>query len=93
MPDKNPDAGPPGHTGVEPTPEELLRHRAPPGLKRLGKIAVVAALVIAAAGIGWRWWQSHTTAAWTEDQAVPNCTAMNPPEEMPDIELWLMSAL
>ena len=29
----------------------------------------------------------------TEDQAVPNCTAMNPPEEMPDIELWLMSAL
>ena len=71
MPDKNPDAGPPGHTGVEPTPEELLRHRAPPGLKRLGKLALAAALVIAVAGIAWRWWESHATAAWTEDQAVP----------------------
>jgi multidrug resistance efflux pump len=45
----------------------LLRHRAPPGLKRLGKIAVIAALVIAATGIGWRRWESHATAAWTED--------------------------
>ena len=29
----------------------------------------------------------------TEDQAVPNWTAMNAPDEMPDIELSLMSAL
>jgi RND family efflux transporter MFP subunit len=70
MPDKNPDAGPPGHTGLGPTPEELLRHQAPPGLKRAGKIAVIAAVVIAVAGIGWRMWKDHTTAAWTDDQAV-----------------------
>jgi len=70
MPDKNPDAGPPGHTGLEPTPEELLRHQAPPGLKRAGKIAIVAALVVAVAGIGWRMWKDHTTATWTDDQAV-----------------------
>jgi hypothetical protein len=29
----------------------------------------------------------------TEDQAVPNWTAMNAPDEMPDTELSLMSAL
>jgi RND family efflux transporter MFP subunit len=65
MPDKNPDAG-----SHDPAPDQLLRHSAPPGLKRWGRIAVVAALVIAALGIGWRVWKSHTTAAWTEDQAV-----------------------
>jgi RND family efflux transporter MFP subunit len=65
MPDKNPDAG-----THDPAPEELLRHTAPPGLKRWGKIAIVLALVIAVAGIGWRWWKSHATAAWTDDQAV-----------------------
>src|SRR5471030_353241 len=65
MPDKNPDAG-----THEPAPEELLRHTAPPGLKRWGKIAIVVALVIAVAGIGWRLWRGHATAAWTDDQAV-----------------------
>ena len=29
----------------------------------------------------------------TEDQAVANCTAMYAPDEMPEIELWLISAL
>jgi hypothetical protein len=29
----------------------------------------------------------------TEDHAVPNRTAMNAPDEMPDIELSLMLAL
>jgi RND family efflux transporter MFP subunit len=66
MPDKNPDAG--AHT---PAPDQLLRHSAPPGLKRWGRIAVVAAVVIAALGIGWRLWKSHNTAQWTDDQAVP----------------------
>jgi RND family efflux transporter MFP subunit len=66
MPDKNPDAGP-----YNPEPDQLLRHSAPPGLKRWGKIAVVVAVMIAALGIGWRLWKSHTTAQWTDDQAVP----------------------
>lgn len=66
MPDKNPDAG-----HHDPAPEDLLRHTAPPGLKRWGKIAIVIAVAIAALGIGWRIWKSHTTAEWTEDQSVP----------------------
>jgi len=64
MPDKNPDAGP----GMS---NELLRHTTPPGLKRFGKLALVAAVAIAVAGIGWRLWKSHNTAQWTEDQAIP----------------------
>jgi RND family efflux transporter MFP subunit len=63
MPDKNPDSGPAG------TPD-LLRHTARPGLKRWGKLAAIVAVVIAVAGIGWRLWKDHTTAAWTDDQAV-----------------------
>jgi RND family efflux transporter MFP subunit len=68
MPDKNPDAGPIDTSHPAP---DLLRHTMPPGLKRWGRIALVAAIVIAALGIGWRLWKSHTTAAWTEDQSVP----------------------
>jgi RND family efflux transporter MFP subunit len=66
MPDKNPDAG-----THDLAPDELRRHTTPPGLKRWGKIAVVAAIVIAVLGIGWRMWKSHNTAQWTDDQAVP----------------------
>jgi RND family efflux transporter MFP subunit len=66
MPDKNPDVGP-----HDPSPDQMLRHTAPQGLKRWGKIALVVAAVIAVAGIGWRIWKSHTTAQWTDDQAVP----------------------
>lgn len=66
MPDKNPDAGP-----HDPAPHELQQHTTPPSLKQWGKIAFVIALVIAVAGISWRIWKSHTTAQWTEDQAVP----------------------
>ncbi len=66
MPDKNPDAGP-----IDPAPEALLRHSAPPGLKRWGKIAVVAAIAIAVLGIGWRMYKNYNTAAWTDAQAVP----------------------
>jgi len=68
MPDKNPDAGPVDTGNAAP---DLLRHTTPPGLKRWGRLALVAALAIAALGIGWRMWKSHTTAAWTEEQAVP----------------------
>jgi len=68
MPDKNPDAGP-IDTG-RPAPD-LLRHTTPPGLKRWGRMALIAAIVIAVSGIGWRLWKSHNTAVWTEDQAVP----------------------
>jgi RND family efflux transporter MFP subunit len=66
MPDKNPDAGP-----GEPVSNELLRHTAPAGLKRWGRLALVIALAIAVAGIGWRFWKGHTTAQWTDDQAIP----------------------
>lgn len=69
MPDKNPESGPASHTG-ESTPEALLRHTAPPGLKRWGRLALIAAVVIAVLGIGWRMWKSHNTAAWTDEQAV-----------------------
>ncbi|HET7083882.1 MAG TPA: efflux RND transporter periplasmic adaptor subunit [Rhizomicrobium sp.] len=65
MPDKNPDAGP-----VESAQDKLLRHTTPPGLKRWGRVALFAALVIAVLGIGWRLWKSHATAEWTDDQAI-----------------------
>jgi RND family efflux transporter MFP subunit len=67
MPDKNPDSPP---VDIGHTPEELLHHTTPPGLKRWGKIALVAAVVIAVLGIGWRMWRSHSTEAWTDDQAM-----------------------
>ncbi|MEY4966420.1 MAG: hypothetical protein RL274_2003 [Pseudomonadota bacterium] len=66
MPDKNPDAAP----SHQPTREELLRHKAPPGLKRWGIIALAAAVVIAVVGIAIRLWNDHQTSQWTEDQAV-----------------------
>ena len=76
MPDKNPDAGP------SPVSEQLLRHSTPPGLKRWGKTALVAAVVIAVVGIGWRWWQAHNTAAWTDDQAIPTVQVIKPETNM-----------
>jgi RND family efflux transporter MFP subunit len=66
MPDKNHDMSP-----VDPQPNQLLQHSSPAGLKRWGKMAVVAAVAIAALGIGWRMYKNHTTAAWTDAQAVP----------------------
>jgi RND family efflux transporter MFP subunit len=68
MPDKNPDAGPMETAKSAP---DLLRHTTPPGLKRWGRLALVLAIAIAALGIGWRMWKSHTTTVWTEEQAVP----------------------
>lgn len=76
MPDKNPDAGPtdsghgaPAHR--DPTREEMLRHKAPPGLKRAGVIAVIVLAVVAVAGIAWRLYERHETRDWTDDQIVP----------------------
>jgi RND family efflux transporter MFP subunit len=71
MPDKNPDAGPPVTMGEGLARDELLRHTIPVGLKRYGRLALIAAVAIAALGVGWRMWKSHTTAQWTDDQAVP----------------------
>lgn len=73
MPDTNPDAGP-----NDPVPVELLRHETPPGLKSWGRTAFVVAVVIAVAGIGWRLWQAHNTAAWTDDQAIPTVQLIKP---------------
>lgn len=77
MPDKNPDAGP---SVGDPSPEYLLRHSTPPGLKRWGKAAVGAAIAIAVLGIGWRMWNAHTTEAWTEDQAIPTVQLVTLPK-------------
>lgn len=81
MPDTNPDAGPTaGHGGQLPR-EQLLAHKAPPGLKRLGIIVLVAAVVIAAAGIAWRLWHSHETASWTDDQAIQTVQLIKLPKD------------
>jgi RND family efflux transporter MFP subunit len=73
MPDKNPEAG--AHDLAR---AELLRHETPPGLKSWGKLVLVAAVIIAVLGIGWRLWRAHTTAAWTDDQAVPTVQVITP---------------
>ncbi|MEO8300660.1 MAG: efflux RND transporter periplasmic adaptor subunit [Rhizomicrobium sp.] len=73
MPDKNPDAGP-----NDPVRVELLRHETPPGLKRWGKLALVAAVAIAVLGIGWRLWRGHTTETWTDDQAIMTVQVIKP---------------
>jgi RND family efflux transporter MFP subunit len=81
MPDTNPDAGPTaGHGGQLPR-EQLLAHKAPPGLKRLGIIVLVAAVVIAAAGIAWRLWHGHETASWTDDQAIQTVQLIKLPKD------------
>ena len=67
MPDKSPDNSPGGEQARDP----LLRTTKPEGLKRWGIVAVVAACVIAVAGIGLRYYQSVQTRAWTDAQAVP----------------------
>ncbi len=40
-------------------------------LRRTGRIALGAAVLIAAAGIGYRLYEAHRTARWTEEHAVP----------------------
>jgi RND family efflux transporter MFP subunit len=59
MPDKSHDA-------------DLLRYRAPPRLKLVGIVALCVAGAIAVIGIGLRTYDSHKTAAWTNDQIVPS---------------------
>ncbi|HWA68541.1 MAG TPA: efflux RND transporter periplasmic adaptor subunit [Rhizomicrobium sp.] len=79
MPDTNPD-GQPDTMGIGHTREKILRHIAPPSLKRWGKLALAAAMMIAVAGIGLRLWQDHTTAVWTEDQAIPTVQLVKLPK-------------
>ena len=59
MPDKSHDA-------------DILRHRTPPKLKRIGIIALCAAAAIAVIGIGLRLYGDRRTAAWTGEQTVPS---------------------
>ena len=66
MPDKDPDVGPLG-----PKPNKLLHQEPVPGLRRWGRLAVTAAIVIAVLGIGWRVWNGRNTAETAEDQTVP----------------------
>jgi RND family efflux transporter MFP subunit len=72
MPDKNPDAGPDTiHGAHQLTREELLRHQAPPGLKRWGVLLAGAALIVAVVGIAIRLIDGRQTAEWTQAQAIP----------------------
>lgn len=66
MPDKDPGVGPLG-----PKPNKLLHQEPVPGLRRWGRLAVTAAIVIAVLGIGWRVWNGRNTAETAEDQTVP----------------------
>jgi RND family efflux transporter MFP subunit len=65
MPDKNPDDSPGAGR------DQMLRHYQPAGLKRWGAVALVVAIAVALAGIGWRWYQTRQTRDWTEAQAIP----------------------
>jgi RND family efflux transporter MFP subunit len=82
MPDKNPDAGHQadtgGHDGGIPT--DILRHELPPSLKRWGKIAIIAAVVIAVLGIAWRFYSEWRTAQWTDAQAIPTVQLIKLPK-------------
>jgi RND family efflux transporter MFP subunit len=74
MPDKNPDAGPapsaPQAGHHELSREEMLRHTAPPGLKRWGIIAGIVLVVVAVLGIAWRLYERHATRNWTQEQVT-----------------------
>lgn len=82
MPDKNPDAGHGAdtgghHAGIQ---QDILRHEMPPGLKRWGKIAVIAAVVIAVLGVAWRFYSDWRTAQWTDAQAIPTVQIVKLPK-------------
>jgi RND family efflux transporter MFP subunit len=79
MPDKNPD-GQSDSIGAGQSREQLLHHEAPPGLKRWGRIAAIAAVVIAVIGIALRIWNDHKAAVWADDQAVPSVTLVQLPK-------------
>ena len=53
-----------------PADDALLRYRTPPRLKLIGILALVAALAVAAVGIGLRLHGAQKTEAWTDNQAI-----------------------
>ncbi len=52
-------------------PRDLLQHGAPASLKSWGRLALAGAVLLAAAGIGWRLWDARNLDQVTEDQSVP----------------------
>jgi RND family efflux transporter MFP subunit len=65
-------------TSAPPAMDKLLHHTTPPGLKRWGRLALFCALAIAVLGVGWRLWKSHSTAEWTEEQAIHTVRLVKP---------------
>ena len=66
MPDKDTDVGPRG-----PRPDKLLHPMPAPAPKPWGRLAVIATILVALLGIGWRLWDGRNTAESAEDQTVP----------------------
>jgi RND family efflux transporter MFP subunit len=69
----------------QPAPHAPPLHPLPPDsaqlagkLRRAGKIAVAAALLVAALGVGVRLYEAHQVAQWTNAQAVPTVNLITP---------------
>jgi len=62
---------------------------SPARLRRLGRIAVVAAVLIAVIGIAARWWHERNVAQWTEAQAVPTVTVITPKQGVSGVQTVL----
>jgi RND family efflux transporter MFP subunit len=60
-----------------PADDALLRYRTPPRLKLIGILALVAALAVAAVGIGLRLHGAQKTEAWTDDQAMQSVAVIH----------------
>ena len=57
---------------LDKSPEpDILRHRTPPGLKRAGILAVCAAGIIVAVGIGLRYYNDSQTARYVTPATRP----------------------
>lgn len=72
-----------------PTPSEHSRRRVRLGLR----IALVAALLVVAAGLALRFMQSRQLRQWTDAQAVPTVSAVQPEHGQPSAELTLPGRL
>jgi len=75
---------------AHPLPAANAAPAFPPGkLRRLGVIAAVAALAIAAAGIVIREIKAHEVASWTNAQAIPTVAVVMPQHEAHGTQLVL----